>query len=547
MAFLSGMGFYNYIPSLGLWLLFLTVFFVVYFVIFPVFLSPLSKLEIPNADPLAKYTPLWILWRRFTLRENKTIYEAHKTLGPIVRVAPNEISVNSLEGLRVIYGGNFDKHDWYPNVFSNYFIDNTFCITKAEPHKERKRMFANVYSKSYLQTSRDIHTNAKSLLFDRLLPIFQSSSETGNGVEMLELSAAVGMDWTCAFLFGLSAGSDFIRDADYRKHWLDAYDELKSFFAYISEGFVIPLVLANKVGYKWMPNSVLETLDNMGTWNMEMCKKVQNQETSTEKLTQTTRPIAFEQMTQGMEKVDTKKLKHSKDMIIASEMLDQILAGHETTAITLTYMMYELSRHPEIQTALRDEVSALTPKLSFPNGPRDLPDPKAIDRLPLLDAVIQESLRRYPPASGSAPRVTPRGQTTLHDFSGIPQGVRVSCSAYALHRNEDVFPDPEEWKPSRWLDASKEQKAEMNRWFWAFGSGARMCLGIYFAMQGKCLPLLSAGNIVTFPLEIKLVTSAIYTNYHTTILDASDEGMEPLDGFVGRPAGNKCVIGFKHV
>jgi Cytochrome P450 len=478
------MAFYNYLPSFGLSLSLLAALLVFYYFIYPAFISPLSKLEIPNADPLAKYTPLWILWRRFTQRENKTLYEAHKKLGPVVRVGPNEISVNSLEGLRVIYGGNFDKHAWYPNVFSNYFIDNTFCITKAEPHKERKRMFANVYSKSYLQSSKDIHRNAKSLLFDRLLPIFQSASETSKGVEMLELSAAVGMDWTCAFLFGLSAGSDFIRDAEYRKHWLDTYDEAKSFFAYISEGFVIPLVLANKVGYKWMPNSVLETLDSMGKWNLDMCKKVQNQEISSEISTQTSRPVGFEQMTQGMEKVDSKRLKNPKDMVIASEMLDQILAGHETTAITLTYMMYELCRHPEIQTALRNEVSGLTPKLSFPVGPHYLPDPKSIDRLPLLDAVIQETLRRYPPASGSAPRVTPPGQTTLHGISGIPEGVRVSCSAYTLHRNEDVFPNPEEWKPSRWLDASKEQKAEMNRWFWAFGSGARMCLGIHFAMQG---------------------------------------------------------------
>jgi hypothetical protein len=52
--------------------------------------------------------------------------------------------------------------------------------------------------------------------------------------------------------------------------------------------------------------------------------------------------------------------------------------------------------------------------------------------------------------------------------------------------------------------------------------------------------------MLTF-LEIKLVTSAIYTNYETIIVDASDEDIRPLDGFVGRPAGNKCVIGFKHL
>ena len=142
------MAFHSYLSSLWYSLISVSIAIVLYFLIYPAFFSPLSKLAIPNADPLAKYTPLWILWRRFTKRENKTPYEAHKKLGPIIRVAPNEISVNSLEGLRVIYGGNFDKHAWYPNVFSNYFIDSTFCTVKPEPHRERKRMFANVYSKS---------------------------------------------------------------------------------------------------------------------------------------------------------------------------------------------------------------------------------------------------------------------------------------------------------------------------------------------------------------------------------------------------------------
>jgi hypothetical protein len=315
--------------------------------------------------------------------------------------------------------------------------------------------------------------------------IFQSASREDTGLEMLELSAAIGMDWTCAFLFGLAAGSDFIREADYRKHWLDTYDEVKSFFVYISEGFVIPLVLLNKVGYKLLSNSVLTTLDSMGKWNLAMCAKVQDPTfTSTQ---QTTGPIVFEQINAGISNLPASLLKHPKDLIIASETLDQILAGHETIAITLTYMMWELSRNPSLQTALRSELTTLNPPLTFPASPGTtpaLPSPSSIDNLPLLSAIIQETLRRYPPASGSEPRVTPSSKTTLlHNFP-LPGGVRISCNQYTLHREESVFPDPESWRPERWLDATKEQKAEMNRWFWAFGSGARMCLGVYFAMQG---------------------------------------------------------------
>lgn len=59
--------------------------------------------------------------------------------------------------------------------------------------------------------------------------------------------------------------------------------------------------------------------------------------------------------------------------------------------------------------------------------------------------------------------------------------------------------------------------------------------------------LFSFGSLLTILAEIKLVTAAIYTNYETRIVEASEEDMRPLDGFVGRPRGNKCVIGFTHL
>jgi hypothetical protein len=490
------------LPLLGVWLsLYLVVVFLIYrYLVYPAFLSPLAK--IPNAHPIAPYTSLWILRARFQRRENRTLYDAHQRHGPVVRLAPNEISVNSIEGLRVVYGGNFEKHDWYPNVFSNYFIDNTFSMTKSEPHRERKRMFANVYSKSYLQNSKEMHHISKILLFDRLLPILKLSAEKCATVEVLELNAAIGMDFTCAYLFGLDAGSDFLRNVEHRKHWLDTYEETKKYFTWIAEGFVIPLVLLNKIGIKILPNSVLHTLDEMGKWNLEMCKKAEESQVSG-KVTGSTRPIVYEQIVNGMEKTDSKKLLHPKDMIIASEMLDHILAGHETTAITLTYMMYELSRQPAMQSKLRDEVRTLFPLLKYSTNVPDLPSPRSMDALPLLDAVIQETLRRYPAAAGSEPRVTPPGSTTIGDYSGIPGGVRISANQYTLHRNAKAFPDFEAWKPERWLEAGKEQKDEMKKWFWAFGSGARMCLGVHFAMQGTYMSDSAEPFVCADPFECR--------------------------------------------
>ena len=478
-------------PSVYLSLFLLAALFLCYF-IYPTFFSPLSK--IPAAHPLALYTGLWILLKRYNQLENKTLHSAHQKLGPVILVGPNEISVNSTDGLKTIYGGNFEKHVWYANVFKNYSIENAFSMTTNGPHRERKRLFANVYSKSYLQNSKEVLQFSKTLLFDRLMPILQTAAETDSAVDILELGAAVGMDWTCAFVFGLNAGSNFIEDAKYRKYWLDRYEETKEYFTEIAEGYALPLVLLNKIGIKYLPESVLGWLEEMGEWNLEMCRKTVEAYASG-KTTGMDNAIVYERMAQNMEQADQEKSSPPKDKVIASEMLDQVGAGHETSALTLAYMMYEWSMRPDLQAKLRAEVHTLSPRLDALRAPEDLPPMRTIDQLPLLDAIFQETLRRYPAAAGSEPRVTPPGSTAIGDFAGIPGGVRISANQYTLHRHPEAFPDFEDWKPERWLDADKEQKGLMNKWFWAFGSGPRMCSGLHFATQGKQAFAILAGAI----------------------------------------------------
>jgi len=73
---------------------------------------------IPNAHPTAAFSPLWLLSIRYRKRENRTVWESHKRLGPVVRLAPSEISVCTLQGVKTIYG-NWAKNAWYA-AFINY-------------------------------------------------------------------------------------------------------------------------------------------------------------------------------------------------------------------------------------------------------------------------------------------------------------------------------------------------------------------------------------------------------------------------------------------
>jgi hypothetical protein len=116
MAFLS-------LPSLAI----LGIFFLaVYrYIVFPAFVSPLSK--IPNAHWTAPFSPLWILWTRFSFHENRNLHAAHLKLGSVIRVAQNEISINDVDGLRKVYAGGFEKGEWY-SIFDNYGHVSFSCV-----------------------------------------------------------------------------------------------------------------------------------------------------------------------------------------------------------------------------------------------------------------------------------------------------------------------------------------------------------------------------------------------------------------------------------
>ena len=89
------------------------------YLVFPIFLSRLSK--IPAAHPICHVTSLWLYYIRWADIENRTIQRLHEEKGPILRLGPNELSVNCYEeGIKTIYGGGFEKTEFYPRRFANY-------------------------------------------------------------------------------------------------------------------------------------------------------------------------------------------------------------------------------------------------------------------------------------------------------------------------------------------------------------------------------------------------------------------------------------------
>ncbi len=190
------------------------------------------------------------------------------------------------------------------------------------------------------------------------------------------------------------------------------------------------------------------------------------------------------------------------DQEIMDQLLTIVFAGHETTAVMLAWAFYLLYKNPETLLKLRAEIDPLGAQ----------PEPEAIAKLPYLEAVINETLRLYPPVHVIHRRTLK--PMTLLGYE-LPAGTVVAAGAHATHRLESIYPEPNKFLPERFIGKSYTPFE-----FLPWGGGARRCLGASFAMY-----------------EMKLVLSAILKNYELKLLETGEVKLAHRPGTVGPKSG----------
>ena len=152
------------------------------------------------------------------------------------------------------------------------------------------------------------------------------------------------------------------------------------------------------------------------------------------------------------------------DVELHDELMTLLVAGHETTATALTWALYWINKQPTVREKLLEELDTLG----------DRPDFNTIFRLPYLNAVCCETLRIYPVAMLTFPRVV-KSPLSLMGYQLEP-GTVVIGSIYLSHHREDVYPEPKQFKPERFLERQFSPYEYV-----PFGGGSRRCLGMAFA------------------------------------------------------------------
>lgn len=200
------------------------------------------------------------------------------------------------------------------------------------------------------------------------------------------------------------------------------------------------------------------------------------------------------------------------DEQLRDEVVTLFLAGHETTALALTYALQLLAKNPEVEARLVAEIDEVLagPEPGAGSGPRD-PTAADLPRLRYCEAVILESMRMYPPAW-----ILSRAVREPVSLGGalLPKDALVWIPQWLLHRDPRWFPEPSCFRPERWLaEAGPQQSSEGLRKrlprcvYMPFGAGQRMCIGNSFAMMEAVLILATwlarlRFEVVLQPLEL---------------------------------------------
>jgi cytochrome P450 len=167
---------------------------------------------------------------------------------------------------------------------------------------------------------------------------------------------------------------------------------------------------------------------------------------------------------------------HMDDKQLRDEVMTFLLAGHETTALALSWAWHLLSQDSQVENKLHRELDRVLAGR--------IPTVSDLSSLTYTEGVIKESMRLYPPAWSVA-------RTVIKDFElggyCIPAGASVVMSQWIMHRDPRFFSDPEKFDPDRWSNENIQKLPKFA--YFPFGGGPRQCIGASFAMMEAVLLL----------------------------------------------------------
>ncbi|KAF5714834.1 benzoate 4-monooxygenase cytochrome P450 [Fusarium mundagurra] len=423
-------------------------------------------------------------------RRNDIILDLHNKYGPVVQIAPNEVSVADFEATKQIYGTKdpWAKSDYFDH-FMGYGRRSIFATKPYEDHRIKRKYTSSFYQAKTIYKLAEIEEHVKS----RSLAVLDQV-RNGEDVDVFNLTSWYALDNITFLVFGPNHGT---RSVDQTCTERGILEGLKH------QQFIGPL----RYRCPWLFNYVSLLL---------------------QQLSFRFRYLSLNESHSLVRHLWELKGDDTQDGLIdvaymSAEVLDNIDAAEATIAVTATYLIWKLTEAPEWQDKIRQELSVL------PKQDDGYPSFADIDtRVPSLEACPREVYRMHPSSSGKNERMVPLGGRTLAGVF-VPEHTVVTSSVLALHYDGEVYSDPDKFLPRRWIEGSEEERKALDAQLIPFGYGGRTCLGKALAT-----------------MELKLLIASLYLEHESVAtLSTNAVSMKQCSTHDAVPRGLKCVVKFR--
>ncbi|CAG7915603.1 unnamed protein product [Penicillium olsonii] len=452
--------------------------------------SPLRRFPGPF---LARWTNLW---RMFQVRQGKyhlVIQDLHKKYGPVTE----------------FYHGSSAKND-------GKIIYNLFSECTPEIHAQQKRPISMHYSLKGI-LSLESHIDVMIEYFcQRLEENFIDAPNHTQICDIGEWIAFYTWDVVGQVLFSqpigyLEKGCDF-------NHALRTADISMDYFSLVGQMPILDHLLDKNPIYRLGPPS-FGPITNISI--QHLIDRLQNNNTENY---DPKKPDFLDKFIETKEKYP----EVVDDTQIVSYLMFNLIAGADTTGITLIAALYFSLKHPHVWDRLRSEIATETSK-----GAPTAVSYKDAREYPYLNAIVREAMRCHPAVAMLLERYVPKGGLDLPNGHHIPAGSVVGLNPYVVARNKSVWgEDADVFRPERWLRDEKLETEEefeqrlrlMNNADLSFGGGSRICIGKHLGL-----------------LEVYKVIATLVSRYNIDLVDPKEE-WKTQNSFFVRQSGIKVRL-----
>ncbi|KAL5385689.1 hypothetical protein PMIN06_008813 [Paraphaeosphaeria minitans] len=424
---------------------------------------PLARIPGPF---LASLTNWWYVRATRTETWHRIVVSLHEKYGPIVRIAPNQVSVGAPKAVRQIYPVSstaFPKSDWY-SVFRGTRRVDLFAGQDQWAHGRHRKMVVRAYAMDTLKDLEPYVDYCLELLVEQLDGRVGQKVDMAKRVHLFSFDVIGEITWSANFGF-LTAGVD-----DGTFETIRTMGRSGSWLGHVPYVFRMHELLKPYIG-NWLGiNNRHGAIRDFAM--RETARRFEN-------------PGGKKDLINRFFDAHEKNPEEFTYTDVISMGATQVSAGSDTTAVSIRAIIYYVLRNPSVKAKLVAEIDEARRKGELSNPIKH----EEAAKLKYLQAVVSESLRVHPAMAVNLPRVVPSGGANIEGHY-LPGGTVVGMSAWVVHKDKEVYgEDAHAFRPERWLE---RDTTDMNRCLLTFGAGSRACLGRNMAAQqmSKVIPTL---------------------------------------------------------